>query len=790
MAITLWILQVRKILNKIELSKLRIIMSLIKNENLIYQGSVKNIYQIDNEQYLFQFSDRYSIFDWGQMPDSIPEKGKSLAKMGRLFFEYLSKKTGIKNHLVRQANEHGITNYDGNNLIVKKVNVLKPFKDGSQYSYAMYQKPVTQTLVPLEVIFRLGAPVGSSLLSRKSNGQYYENQEFDQPLIEFSTKLEPIDRYLSADDARVVAGLNAQEFKNLIQLTSKLALELKELISKLNLKLWDGKFEFAFGEVQDGVRELILVDSIGIDELRITANGIHLSKEMLRQYYYDTKWYKQIKNYKLNFKDDWKAYMLKDQLSPLSLDNEFKHLTHRLYQAFANDLEFAINNQDPVELNAWLTDYANYQQKEKINILVVGHGGREHALCWRLLQSASTKHLFITDSHHAMLDEPGLHIFESKPNKSMNFITELQNHNIKLIVIGPEVHLVEGLSDYLREHGFFVFGPNQMAAMLESSKDFAKSIMTEANIPTAQYATFTDPNVAIAFIEQSDWATGHVIKMDGLASGKGVVVTSTKQDAINTIYDLMIKNSLNLDSTKVIIEERLIGKEVSVFALMDNTNLIYLADACDYKRIRDNDQGPNTGGMGTYSPCEWLSEDDRFKIQQTILQPLHQYLKKHEIDYNGVIFVGLMQTSTGIKVLEFNVRFGDPETQSILPRIKGDFARMLSLCAKNQLDQLNKIELEEKTCINVVCAAHGYPGTEGVNIRLYDPITITNNFSDNQKIFFAGCKREGDHLLTTGGRVLSLATWAKSKKEARNQLYESLKNIHFEGMQYRYDIGN
>ena len=766
----------------------------------VYRGSVKDIYQDDNNQLYFNFSDRYSIYDWGEMPDHILEKGNALASMGHSFFKFLNK-TNCKHHFRDQVDLDLEPTKESSIINVQKVNVLKPTKDGEFYNYDIYQDKVTNSLVPLEVIFRLGLPEGSSFFKRANNPSYLkaigvedipaQGEFFQRPIVEFSTKLEPMDRFLTYQEAQNISGLSDTEFQNLIQITQDLSLHLSELLTKMGLELWDGKFEFAFDDIINEQRTFKLVDTIGLDELRINKDRTHLSKEILRQYYQGSNWLNQMPFYKKQYGDHWKKMMLTKGLRPEKLAPEFSRLVSLMYTAFAKDLKLAIDDKEVVHIKSWKKEYDNYLQSKQKNILLIGNGGREHAIAWKLLKSKNTANVFIVNDDHAMLIEDGIKVLKTKVEKSQDFISDLKTSCINFVVIGPEAPLVDGLADFLREHQFVVFGPGKLGAKLEASKDFSKQIMQRAGIPTAEYQKFIKSQDAIKFINTTHWKDGYVIKADGLASGKGVIVTTNKDDAIKAVNELMVENSLGLSDTTIIIEQRLIGSEVSIFALIDKNTFKTIGNACDYKRIRDNDQGPNTGGMGTYSPCEWLTEDDINYVDKNVFLPLVKQLNIENIPCNGVIFAGLMKTAKGLKVLEFNVRFGDPETQSLLPRIENDFADLLHKTAANKLSEIQTIHLKDETVVNVVCAAFGYPGTEGTPVRKNDTITFDFNYQEsslNSKVFFAGVKKEGDSLFTSGGRVLGITCWGKDKSEARTLAYNNINKIHFEGMQYRHDI--
>ena len=755
----------------------------------LYKGSVKDLYQDNNNNLIFKFSDRYSIYDWGEMPDLIENKGKSLAQMSETFFTLL-KDIDIKSHFI-YAQERSIT--------VEKVNVLKPAKIKNKYDYTEYQRKPENTLVPLEIIFRNGLPKGSSFFKRINDKAYLnslgvtalpkEGENFPTPIIEFSTKLEPIDRYLSYTEAKYISGMSEEEFKNLLLLSKKLANKLTSIISKMELRLWDGKFEFAFDKKNSVVRSFKLVDSIGLDELRITKDNIHISKELLRQFYQETSWLNNISSYKFKYGDEWKKWMINDNINPRKLDYQLKRLISQMYIAFSSDLKLIQMNKKPIHINDWYKSYKSYREEiKKINILIIGSGGREHALACKVLESKNVDQVFITHKNHAMLEEDNIEYLDVQVGKNQNIIDRIHQMNISLVIIGPEAPLVEGVADFLRANDIVVFGPGKLGAKLEESKIFSKNIMLKAGIPTADFRVFEESEKAIEFLDQADWKTGYVIKADGLAGGKGVIVTENKRDANHAITSLIDHNILGLKDNKILIEKRLIGNEVSIFALFDKDTFKIIGNACDYKRIRDNETGPNTGGMGTYSPCEWLTEEDNKFIKEHVFEKLSHQLKIEKINFNGVIFAGLMKTSEGIKVLEFNVRFGDPETQTLLPRIKNDFLDLIYKTATNNLKQIKKIELKEESIVNIVCAAYGYPGTEGIKVRKNDPILLDFTKVQNGKIYFAGASKGKDGFFTAGGRVLGVTGSGANKDIARMNAYNNLKSINFEGMQYRNDI--
>lgn len=747
------------------------------NIEKIYSGSVKDIYTKGDFLY-FDFSDRYSIYDWGEMPDTIPGKGKYLTLMAELFFKYLEKEIpNIKHHFIKIKD---------NKLKVKKFQVLKPKHSGTHYDYGLFETRPTNTLVPLEIIYRFGTPKGSSAIKRLG---FSEGEIFAEPLIEFSTKLEPTDRYLSDDEAKTIAGLDSREFKRLKDITALIAVKLQKLFSSLDLTLWDGKFEFAFDENRD----FVLVDSIGLDELRVMQGESHISKETLRQYYKNTYWLEQVPLHKQTYGDAWKEVMLKKGITPAHINSRFKNIISEMYEAVYLDLKAIIKGKQSSKTKRYLEKKAHFD-RQKLNILIIGSGGREHALAWKCLQDPMVNTVTVLNGNDGIKSSESVKIVHIPLAEEKEILRWIAYHQINFVIIGPEAPLVDGLADRLRLQGICVFGPGKKGAMLEASKIYSKQFMQEAGIPTAEYAEFRRPMDAMNFIKESSWEDGYVVKLDGLAAGKGVIVTDNQFDAIEAVEKLMVQNILGAKNTKIIIEEKLIGKEFSYFALIDQTHSLPIGDACDYKRIRDGDSGPNTGGMGTYSPVDWLSNNDHKEIEKTILKPITKKLKKENIPYNGVLFIGIMKTKHGMKVLEFNVRFGDPETQSLLPRIKSDFAKYLFACANNKVSALPPLEFYPMHAIHVVKAAFGYPGTEGTRIRKGDKIFLnpsiqTADFKLKGKVFYAGVKEKADELYTNGGRVLGVTTLDESRSIAREENYRLNQAVEFEGMQYRGDIG-
>lgn len=421
-----------------------------------------------------------------------------------------------------------------------------------------------------------------------------------------------------------------------------------------------------------------------------------------------------------------------------------------------------------------------------MKILVVGQGGREHALAWKILQSPNVNQVFIAPGNAGMLlNLPKLTLVNVKATDIEGLLQFALKEKIDLTVVGPETSLEKGLQDLFVKNGLVVFGPSKAAAQLESSKTFAKEIMRAAKVPTAEYKALNSFKAATEFIESTTWAQ-MVVKVDGLAAGKGVVVCANKAEAFQAVKSFMVDGVLGFKAQDLLIEEYLVGPEVSVFALSDGNNVTFLGSAGDHKRLRDHDQGPNTGGMGVISPSPFFKDEDQNFIMKTVMEPIVCEMKKRGTPFSGVLFAGLIKTPQGYKTLEFNVRFGDPETQALMTLIDEDIVPWFLSCAQGEL-LYKTIKMKREKAIHVVMAAHGYPGTEGVAIRCGDQVFLPNAFEGH--LFFAGVDRKDDLLVTSGGRVLGLTCRANSYPEARKKVYTQISKIKFEGAQYRTDIG-
>lgn len=421
-----------------------------------------------------------------------------------------------------------------------------------------------------------------------------------------------------------------------------------------------------------------------------------------------------------------------------------------------------------------------------MRVLVVGNGGREHAIATQISKSKLLTNLYITPGNPGSEQVAKRVLLDIK--NILQVVEWAQNNTIDLVVIGPEQPLVDGLSDALRAVGIAVVGPTQAAARLEGSKAFAKDFMQKYQIPTAQYATFTDYRAANQYLLQQ--TPPYVIKADGLAAGKGVLVTSDLAEAQANLQALLLDQKLGQAGNAVVIESFLDGIEVSCFALCDGNNYVLLPEAKDYKRIGEDDTGPNTGGMGAISPVPFVDSNFLQQVEQNILQPTLRGMQAEGAPFQGFLFMGLMNVAGAPFVIEYNVRLGDPETQAILLRIESDFLALLHQAARAEL-KTNKIAISTQTAAVVVCAAPGYPEAPIIGA----PLILPNELPNNVKIFHAGVKlnsTESDTntaLVTAGGRICSVAAMGKNLNDALDLAYQTVDKIEYQGKYYRRDIG-
>jgi phosphoribosylamine---glycine ligase len=417
-----------------------------------------------------------------------------------------------------------------------------------------------------------------------------------------------------------------------------------------------------------------------------------------------------------------------------------------------------------------------------MKLLVIGSGGREHAIAWKLAQSAKVQKVFVAPGNGGTARENGLE------NVALAEVVDLvafaKKEGIYLTVVGPEAALAAGAVDAFREAGLRIFGPTRAAAQLESSKDFAKAVMVRHNIPTALHRTFQSADLAKAFVAKR--GAPIVVKADGLAAGKGVVVAASVEEAQAAIERMMTQKSLGEAGARVVVEEFLQGEEASFIVMCDGTSALPLATSQDHKRLRDGDEGPNTGGMGAYSPAPIVTPKIHARVMREIIQPAIQGMAQDGVPYSGFLYAGLMIDRTGNpKALEFNCRLGDPETQPIMLRLKSDLLELVERALAGKLSRV-EVEWDRRAALGVVLAAHGYPDDP----RKGDSITGIPPAADDCRVFHAGTRLDGKALLTSGGRVLCVTALGDSVKMARTRAYEAVERIRFDGMQYRKDIGH
>jgi phosphoribosylamine---glycine ligase len=421
-----------------------------------------------------------------------------------------------------------------------------------------------------------------------------------------------------------------------------------------------------------------------------------------------------------------------------------------------------------------------------MKILVVGNGGREHAIVWKLKQSPLVTAVYCAPGNAGTgLDAINVDIKATDIARLLKFALA---EKIDLTVVGPEVPLVSGIVDEFLKADLKIFGPTRKAAELEGSKTFAKELMKRANVPTADFRVFTNAAEAISYVDEKEHTERFVVKADGLAAGKGVVVCSSKEEARDAIRRMLLKKEFGDASTRVVIEERLDGEEVSLLAFVDGKTIIPLEAAQDHKAAFDGDTGPNTGGMGAYSPTPIITPDLIDLVVEKVLVPTVHQLKKEGRPFRGCLYAGLMLTNQGPKVLEFNVRLGDPETQAVLIRLKTDLAQLLLATAEGNLDSIESVEWDSRSSVCVVMASAGYPGDyeKGKPLRgLEEAAQIPDS-----KVFHAGTIKLGDQIVNDGGRVLGVTALGDTLAEAKLRAYQAVKCIRWEGAWCRKDISD
>ena len=416
-----------------------------------------------------------------------------------------------------------------------------------------------------------------------------------------------------------------------------------------------------------------------------------------------------------------------------------------------------------------------------MKLLVIGSGGREHALAWKLAHSPRVQKVFVAPGNGGTAREGGLDNIAVRDVPGL--VAFARKESIYLTVVGPEASLASGVVDAFREAGLRIFGPTRAATQLESSKDFAKSFMARHNIPTALHRSFDSADSAKAYVAER--GAPIVVKADGLAAGKGVVVAATVAEAHTAIDRMLTQRAFGEAGARVVIEDFLQGEEASFIVMSDGTHALPLATSQDHKRLRDGDQGPNTGGMGVYSPAPIVTPKIHARVMREIIQPAIQGMAQEGMPYTGFLYAGLMIDATGNpKTLEFNCRLGDPETQPILLRLKSDLLDLIERALAGALADV-EVDWDRRAALGVVLAAHGYPDEP----RKGDAITGLPPAADDCRVFHAGTRLEGKNLVTDGGRVLCVTALGDSVRMARTRAYEVVERIRFDGMQYRRDIG-
>jgi len=422
-----------------------------------------------------------------------------------------------------------------------------------------------------------------------------------------------------------------------------------------------------------------------------------------------------------------------------------------------------------------------------MKILVIGSGGREHALCWKIAQSKRVARLYCAPGNGGIADIA--ECVDIKADDIAELLNFVKTNNIDITVVGPEAALVNGIVDSFKGEERKIFGPDQVMAMLEGSKIFAKETMERFGLPTADFKAFDDANEAKAFIKEKSLPL--VIKADGLCAGKGVIIAHTEKEALSAIDSLMSDKEFGPAGERILIEDCLAGEEASIILVSDGKDFILFPSSQDHKRALENDQGPNTGGMGAYSPAPVIDKILEAKITTRVIQPIIEGLYKEGTPYKGILYIGLMIVDNEPYVLEFNVRFGDPETQAILPRLKTDLLDIIEASLNGTIGEIG-VEIDKRVCVSVVCASEGYPGSYKKNLPIEG---LDNALKVNDVILFHAGTKLAQNVTgakgyeTNGGRVLAVTAIADNIKQAIDRAYEAVSLIHFNGMQYRKDIG-
>ncbi|GAA0844330.1 phosphoribosylamine--glycine ligase [Marinobacter szutsaonensis] len=418
-----------------------------------------------------------------------------------------------------------------------------------------------------------------------------------------------------------------------------------------------------------------------------------------------------------------------------------------------------------------------------MNILVIGSGGREHALAWKAAQSPDADKVFVAPGNAGTAREPGLENIDIDVMDLEGLANFAADNNVGLTIVGPEAPLVAGVVDQFEERGLRIFGPSAGAAQLEGSKAFTKDFLARQKIPTAAYGNFTDVDEALAYVRKQ--GAPIVVKADGLAAGKGVIVAMTLEEAEDAIRDMLAGNAFGDAGSRVVIEEFLEGEEASFIVMVDGEHVLPMATSQDHKRVGDGDTGPNTGGMGAYSPAPVVTADVHQRIMDEVIYPTVKGMAAEGYPYKGFLYAGLMIDNDGApKVIEFNCRFGDPETQPIMLRMKSDLVELCQAAVDGKLDQC-KSEWDDRASVGIVLAAGGYPGSYNKG----DVISgLPETEVEGEKVFHAGTKLDDDQVVTSGGRVLCATALGNTVTEAQKRAYELAGKIQWDGVFYRKDI--
>ena len=420
-----------------------------------------------------------------------------------------------------------------------------------------------------------------------------------------------------------------------------------------------------------------------------------------------------------------------------------------------------------------------------VSILIIGSGGREHAFTWKASQSDLVDKIFVAPGNAGTSLESKAVNIEISPNDIEGLVSFSKKENIGLVIVGPEDPLVDGITDAFMKAGINCFGPQSIGAQLEGSKDFAKSFMKKHNIPTASYESFTDADQAKKYIQENELPL--VIKADGLAAGKGVVIAENYETAIKTIDEFISETKYGEASKKIIIEEFLIGQELSYIVMVDGTEYLPLATSQDHKTIGDGDVGLNTGGMGAYSPVPFVNNELDTTIKEKVIEPTVRGLSKDGISFRGFLYAGLMiDSNMNPKVLEYNCRFGDPETQPIMLRLKSDLIDMIQTCFSGCISDYN-VKWDNKSAMGVVISSHGYPESYETGKEIIGLETLSDR--NDVKVFHSGTRSVNDSILTNGGRVLCVTALGNDLNQSNENAYRAVDQIDWDGKYFRKDIG-